>query len=139
MDIKKIKPFLLALLLGLGAYMLYDTASQPGVQDLSGGFEEVAFYRNENNTGPIIRIYAVTVSDTLWEEMKAYGDFMPHTKYGTTRVHFFAPHGPVPQELFPGAKNFEDRFLPDLLATYDKDAMGQISFRKGARSQTFRE
>jgi hypothetical protein len=103
---------------------------QPGVQDLKGNFTEVAFYRNENNTGPVIRIYAVAVEDTLWEEMKKYGNYMPHTKYGNTKVYFFAKGKSAPSKVFPGEENFEKDYQPFCLALYEKDAMSGVSFQK---------
>lgn len=111
-------------------YFIYDSFSQPGVDDLNGDFKEVAFYRNENNTGPIVRIYAVTVADTLWQEMEQYGNYMPHTKYGTTRVYFFLNSQPAPEQVQPGQQNFEKQFEPYTLARYEKDAMGQASFMR---------
>jgi hypothetical protein len=127
---KKIKKGILLVLVVVAGYLVYDASTHPGVQDLKGNFEEVAFYRNENNTGPIVRIYAVTVEDTLWEEMKTYGAYMPHTKYGTTKVYFFRKGTPAPAELFPGPENFDQRYNQHLLAQYGKDANGQVSLRK---------
>ena len=109
-------------------WFIADAMNQPGVQDLKGGFREVAFYRNENNTGPIIRIYAVTVADTNWQEMEQYGNFMPHTKYGNTRIYYFLNTNPLPTEVYPGSENFEARFQEFAVAKYEKDAMGQVSF-----------
>jgi hypothetical protein len=83
-----------ALLLG---WFVYDSLSQPTGQDLPGNFQEVATYRNENNMGPIVRVFAVTVADTLWTEMRQYGDLMPYTKYGNTKVYFFRQGQPVPK------------------------------------------
>jgi hypothetical protein len=109
-------------------YILYDSLSQPGVKGLKGNFQEVSMYRNENNTGPIIRIYAVTTSDTLWDEMKKYGDIMLHTKYGNTKVYFFKEDQPVPHQLFPGSVNFEPEYNSQCLAKYEKDVMDQVTF-----------
>lgn len=125
---KPTKYILLSLTAALIIYFIYDSFSLPSVDDLEGDFKEVAFYRNENNTGPIVRIYAVTVADTLWQEMEAYGNYMPHTKYGTTRVYFFLNNQPVPDQVQPGQPNFPSQFEPYTLARYEKDAMGQISF-----------
>lgn len=108
--------------------VFWATLSQPGTSDLGGSMKEVALYRNENNTGPITRIYAVSTTDTLWQDMKTYGDLMPYTKYGTTRVYFFAADGPTPAELVPGEQNFDERFQENCLARYDKNTMGQINF-----------
>ena len=126
----KLKHILLILSAALIVWFIYDSFSQPGPQDLEGDFKEVAMYRNENNTGPIVRIYAVTVADTLWEEMQAYGDYMPHTKYGTTKVYFFLEGKPAPTEVYPGEENFEQQYRPYAVAIYEKDAMSQVSFRK---------
>jgi hypothetical protein len=112
-------------------WFVVDAGSQPGVQDLRGGFTEVALYRNENNTGPIQRIYAVTVADTTrWAEMRQYGDFMPHTKYGNTRVYFFAAGRPAPTVLRPGTEPFDPAFAGNCLAVYEKELMGNVSFKK---------
>ncbi|WP_317195358.1 hypothetical protein [Rufibacter roseolus] len=126
----KLKYTLVAVFAALMVWFVKDAFTQPGVQDLSGDFEEVAIYRNENNTGPIQRIYAVTVSDSLWDQMQQYGDFMPHTKYGNTKVYFFLEGQPAPKEVFPGAQNFDAQFQPHCLARYEKDAMGQVSLVK---------
>ena len=109
-------------------WFVWDAFSQPGVNDLQGGFEETALYRNENNTGPVIRIYAVTVANPETAEMEAYGNYMPHTKYGNTKVYFFSNSKPFPKEVYPGEENFATSFKP--LATYEKDAMGVVHFKK---------
>ncbi|MBD1398420.1 hypothetical protein H9Q13_14710 [Pontibacter sp. JH31] len=124
----KLKHILLAITAVLIVYFIYDSFSQPSVDDLKGDFKEVAFYRNENNTGPIVRIYAVTVADTLWQEMEQYGNYMPHTKYGTTRVYFFLNSLPAPAQVQPGQQHIAPEFAPYTLARYEKDAMGQVSF-----------
>ncbi|MEJ8802898.1 hypothetical protein [Pontibacter sp. H249] len=124
----KLKHILILISVVLIAWFIYDTISIPGVDDLKGDFKEEAFYRNENNTGPIIRIYAVSVNDTLWQEMQAYGELMPHTKYGTTKIYYFLNTKPLPSEVYPGTENFEARFQEFAVAKYEKDAMGQVSF-----------
>ena len=127
----KIKHFL-----GLGAgallvWFIVDAASQPGPQDLPGDFQEVALFRNENNTGPIVRIYAVTVGDTSrWQEMQQYGALMPYTKYGTTKVFFFAKKGPHPTQLQQAPPHFAATFNRYCLASYQKDLMSKVSFAK---------
>src|SRR5690349_17733193 len=108
----------LGLMLG---YFVYDALNQPGVEQLKGGFQEEAFYRNENNTGPIIRIYAVSVLAPETAELEAYGNFMPHTKYGNTKVYFFRKGNPIPKSLHPGESNFPERFQKYLIAKYEKD------------------
>lgn len=127
----KIFKYFLAALLGLAMiYILYDSFSQPNTNDLKGNFKEVAVYRNPNNTGPIIRIYAASLQGTPWDEMQKYGELMPYTKYGTTTVYFFPEGQPVPKILFPGITNFEPEFNMNCLAKYNKDANGQVTFVK---------
>lgn len=132
----KLKHILLIISLALVAWFVYYSFSQPGPQDLKGDFREVAFYRNENNTGPIIRIYAVTTSDTLWQEMQAYGNYMPHTKYGNTKVYFFHSSQPVPAEVTPGDVNIPTQYQQNVLAVYEKDTMGQVSLIRHPFSST---
>lgn len=117
-------------ILSLLGYILYDSFSQPSTGDLSGEFKEVAFYRNENNTGPVNRIYAVTLKDTLWQQIQTYGELMPHTKYGTTKVYYFLQGKPAPTHVSAGKDNFEDIFKPYCLAVFEKDALSRISFKK---------
>ena len=114
-----------ALLIG---YILYDSFSQPTTSDLKGNFRQTAEYRNENNTGPIIRIYAVTVQGNPWDEMQQYGDMMPYTKYGSTKVYFFHETQPAPKTLVPAEPNFGAEFKQNCLAVYEKDGSGQVKF-----------
>ena len=121
------------LILGAVALLLiwfiFDSLSQPGVGDLPGNFQEAASYRNANNTGPIVRVYAVTVADTLWPQMRQYGDFMPHTKYGNTKVYFFRQGQPVPPQVRPGEVNFNPEFNKYCLAKYEKEVLGNVTFQ----------
>jgi hypothetical protein len=114
----KPKYLVLGAVVALLGWFVFDSLSQPGVSDLPGNLQEVAAYRNENNTGPIVRIYAVTVADTLWHSMQQYGALMPYTKYGSTRVYFFR------------APAFDAQFNPYCLAEYEKEPMGKVSFRR---------
>lgn len=122
-----------ALILVVAALMVWiisDTVTQPGISDLEGEFEELAFYRNENNTGPIVRIYAVYASDTLWDQMRAYGEFMPHTKYGNTKVYFFSSKENAPKTLRSDEPNFDEGYNTYCTGFYEKSAMGQERFVK---------
>lgn len=124
---KNKKSLLLLALAAMIGYIVYDSTSQPTVDDLQGGFREVAMYRNENNTGPIVRIYAVSVQDTHSKDMLKYGDLMPYTKYGTTTVYFFDAAKPFPNSLAASEPYFDPKFSPNCLAVYRKDANGQVS------------
>ncbi|MBI0398622.1 hypothetical protein [Cyclobacterium marinum] len=122
--------YLIAVMVGvLLVVIVYQSLNQPGVNDLNGDYTELAVYRNENNTGPVVRIFAVYTQDELWDDMRAYGDFMPHTKYGNTKVFFFnkALEG---LELSPNSPYFPERFQEACLAVYEKTAMGGSSFKE---------
>lgn len=125
---KKIGLALLAI--ALIGWMLKDTFTQSGIEDLKGGFNEVANYRNENNTGPVQRIYAVTVKDTTGAQLKEYGDLMPHTKYGNTKVYYFFEGKGAPSQLVPGNINFDAKYNNNCFALYEKSAMGNVGLLK---------
>jgi len=110
--------------------MVKDTFNQPGIEDMKAGFKEIVKYRNDNNTGPVQRIYVVTVKDTVWKELEDYGNLMPHTKYGNTKVYFFMQNANIPQSLQPGEVNFDPVFNKDCIALYEKSAMSQVAFNK---------
>lgn len=111
-------------------WMLTEVATETGINDMKSGFKELAFLRNEQNTGPVIRLYAVGISDTLWNELEAYGNYMPHTKYGTTRVYFFMKDTPAPDKLFLEDGNFPDKYKPYCVAVYEKNGMSQSRITK---------
>jgi hypothetical protein len=119
-----------AIVLILVFFMVKDTFNQPGIEDMKAGFKEIAKYRNDNNTGPVQRIYVVTVKDSVWKEIEDYGNLMPHTKYGNTKVYFFMQNANVPQILQPGEVNFDPGFNKDCIALYEKSAMSQVAFNK---------
>lgn len=118
------------LVLGLIGWMLKDTFTQSGIKDLKGGFKEIASYRNENNTGPVQRIYAVMVKDTAQAQLQEYGDLMPHNKYGNTKVYYFLEGKVAPTDLSPGDINFDVEFNKNCLAVYEKSAMGNTGLTK---------
>lgn len=111
-------------------FVVRDTLNQPGIDDMKAGFKEVAKYRNANNTGPVQRIYIVTVKDSVWQEIQDYGNLMPHTKYGNTKVYFFMENKTAPTELQPGEINFDVSFNKFCIALYEKSAMSQVAFSK---------
>lgn len=127
---KNKKLLFLALIALVVGFIVYDSASLPNAGDLKGNFKEKAFYRNENNTGPIVRIYAVSVEGEVWDEMKQYGDLMPYTKYGTTTVYFFDASQPVPDKLNAAEPHFDGAFEKNCIAVYSKDQNGEVSFKK---------
>lgn len=110
--------------------IIWNVLNEPGIKNLKGDFKEVAFIRNEQNTGPIVRIYAVSVEGEHWKEMEQYGNYMPHTKYGTTRIYFFSAGSPYPSSLALGDDNIPTEMEENCLAIYEKDGMSQVKLRK---------
>ncbi|ERJ59245.1 hypothetical protein [Sphingobacterium paucimobilis] len=81
-------------------YLIWDSFSQPTIKDIPGDFTEVAFVRNEQNKGGIIRIYAVTVGDLQNAKFDACADLFPTNDYNSvTRIFFFDKNQPYPTAL----------------------------------------
>ena len=103
---------------------------QPSSADFETRFTEVLRYRNPNNTGPVLHVRLVTVSDTNWRELLAYGGLQPHSKYGTTTVYFFSEGAPLPPALNPREPHFDPQYGPGCLARYQKLGQGQERFEQ---------
>lgn len=127
---KKQSLFIIIIVLIIVGWIFKDVFTQSGVEGLKGGFTQVATYRNENNTGPIQRIYAVTVKDTIGAQLMEYGNLMPHSKYGNTKVYYFLNGSIVPANLSPGDINFDSKYNPSCFAIYEKSAMGNFGLRR---------
>lgn len=127
---KKYKAYILLLSVLIIIAIIWNAITEPGIKDLKSDFKEVAFIRNEQNTGPVIRIYAVSLNSEDWKEMEQYGNYMPHTKYGTTRIYFFLNNREIPEELNFGEVNIPEKYKKNCIAIYEKDGMSQTSIRK---------
>ncbi|MFZ4102026.1 MAG: hypothetical protein ACOYKR_08725 [Sphingobacterium thalpophilum] len=127
---KKYKIYILVITLLIIIAIIWNTISEPGIKDLKSDFKEIAFIRNEQNTGPVIRIYAVSMKTENWDEMERYGNYMPHTKYGTTKIYFFLNSNEVPENLNFGAINISEHYQKICIAIYEKDGMSQHSIRR---------
>lgn len=89
-----------AALVLLVGYFVWDSYSQPDISSIKGRFEEVAFVRNEQNKGGIIRIYAVTVQDVYDANYEACAETFPVNDFGSyTKIYFFDKSKPYPTEL----------------------------------------
>lgn len=101
------------------------------INSIEGNFEELAFERNENNTGPIHRLYAFSVSDTLWENMQKHADLLPHTKYGTTEVFYFVNLDvTIPINLILKDSKASSFDKSSCVAYLKKDGMGSIKIER---------
>ncbi|GAA0880703.1 hypothetical protein GCM10009119_36730 [Algoriphagus jejuensis] len=102
--------------------------SNPGTKAFEGKFEELGFYRNENNTGPVLRVYAIRALDTDIQWMREFADAQPHTKYGRTLVFFFTSDIDEKVSLSPQEPFFPEELQPYLLAKFEKTPMGEGRF-----------
>lgn len=127
---KKYKVYILVVSVLIIIAIIWNTITEPGIKDLKSDFKEIAFIRNEQNTGPVIRIYAVSMKTENWEEMERYGNYMPHTKYGTTKIYFFLNSTEVPKDLNFGDINISEQYQKNCIAIYEKDGMSQSSIRR---------
>lgn len=125
MNKRRMLGFGVAILL-VFVFIFKDSFFLPDVESLKGEFQEVTFVRNEQNTGPVIRLYVVSVARKENAQFEAYGDFMPHTKYGVTKVFFFDKKIPIPRTISENEPYFDTaRFKPT--AKYEKNPMGSTS------------
>lgn len=121
------KKFILVLaVISCIGLILYNSLSQPGIEQLQTNFKEISFDRSEQNAGPVLRSYVVTVDKVNLTEMEIYGNFMPHTKYGNTRIYFFDA-----TKSFPKSSNLSEPFFAkeledNCLAIYEKNGMGAV-------------
>ncbi len=100
MKTKKKVWFIAIPIILLLSYLIYDSFSQPSLKDIPGQFEEVAFARNEQNKGGIVRVYAVTVGDLNNAQYDDAADLFPTNDYNSmTRIFFFDKNKPFPTEV----------------------------------------
>jgi len=119
-----------AVVLILTIQIIRSSFSNPGMERFAEDFEELGFYRNENNTGPVLRIYAIrSLHSNTPEYMQEFADAQPHTKYGRTIVLFFSPDLNEKVILSPQEPFFPEKFQPFLLAEYQKTPMGESRFQ----------
>ncbi|MBB6324628.1 hypothetical protein FHS59_000243 [Algoriphagus iocasae] len=124
--------YLLALLvLILVVWIGKESFTQPGLEQFEGKYKPLSSYRNENNTGPVVRIITVKALDSNTDWMRSFGDFQPHTKYGRTMVFFFSKEIDQEINLSPTEPYFTSGLKPYVLATYEKGPMGDVKFIEG--------
>ncbi|MBB2949665.1 MULTISPECIES: hypothetical protein [Sphingobacterium] len=97
-------------ILAILAFMLKDSLTQKSIEDLPGEFKEVAFVRNEQNKGGIIRIYAISVGKPAEADYKACIDLLPVNDYGSsTTAYFFDKNTPYPTSLTIEAPHYDGK------------------------------
>lgn len=111
-----------------GIILIFDSKEFSQPTKLIGGFKEVAFYRNENNDGPVVRIYAVSVKNPDIAEYNDYGNAMPYTLHGNTKVYFFDVSGEVPNNLVFHYPHF-DTLKYKAIKLYERNGANQVSIK----------
>jgi|SRR5690606_20624537 hypothetical protein len=116
------------ILIAFIALLAQDLLRHRGPTNLKGGFEEIAFVRNEQNKGGIVRIYAFRVTDTLGADYMGCGELLPHNDYGSvTTVYFFQSGTPAPSSLQLEPPHFDTlKFRPIAVYTKGKDGVGRV-------------
>lgn len=109
-------------------FIVKESFSGTGTEAYQEQFEELGFYRNENNTGPVLRLYAYRALTSDPAVMKEFADLLPHTKYGRTLVFFFEEAVIDSVALSPEAPYILPSLQPQLIATYEKTPMGEGRF-----------
>ncbi len=119
-------------LIGIALFLsiIYITFNQPGEERYAVEFKEIDFLRNENNTGPINRIYAIYVQDSAWQDMASYAASKPYTKYGSTKVFFFIKEYSGQTFLSWNNDHIPENIRRDCIASYHKENNGRVRFLK---------
>lgn len=126
---KRNRKWIIGLAIGLFiALVVQDILSNRGPADLQGGFQEIAFVRNEQNKGGVVRIYGYQVSDTLDADYQGCGDLLLHNEYGSlTKVYFFQKGTAMPTSLQLDSPHFDTlQFRHVALYIRGKDGVGRV-------------
>lgn len=115
--------FLIVLILVI---VISDSSLLTNSQKIRGGFTETAFYRNENNSGPVIRVYAVKVDSPLVADYDSYGNSMPHTEHGITKIFFFDAKKGAPDKLNMNSPHY-DTAQYKAVWVFQKNAVGRVT------------
>lgn len=127
---KRYRTLLLCLVVVvLGALLVQDFLQRQGPADLQGGFKEVAFVRNGQNKGGIVRVYAFSVADTAGADYLGCGELLPHNDYGSvTTAYFFPPGHAMPESLRLEPPHFDTtRFHPVAVYVKSEGGIGRVS------------
>jgi len=112
--------------------LIRDFLHHRGAADLKGGFEEIAFVRNEQNKGGIVRIYAFRVMDTVGADYMGCGELLPHNDYGSiTEAYFFESDAPAPLSIQLDPPHFDTvQFHPVAVYTKGESGVGKLKIIK---------
>lgn len=114
------------LLIVIVVIIVRDSSLLKNTEKIRGGFTEVSFLRNENNSGPVIRLYSVKVDSPLVADFQGYGNSMPHTEHGTTKIFFFDASKGAPEKLSLQSPYY-DTTTYEAVSIFQKNAVGNTS------------
>jgi hypothetical protein len=117
------------VIVALVLYIGKESFFQPGMERFEGKYEELGHFRNENNTGPVLRIYAIRTLDEDQTWMKEFAESQPHTKYGKTLVYFFSQDVSGPIELSRTPPYFDQSLDEKVVASFERTPMGEPRFK----------
>ncbi len=117
--------FIGIIVLGVLGLIVKESFSGQGVAAYQDKFEEIGYFRNENNTGPIQRVYAFRTKEQNSEVLKSFANLLPHTKYGRTLVFFVAETWKEPVVFSPAPPYLPNSLQSHLIAEYEKTPMGE--------------
>ena len=126
---KPLVTFLLVITVVVVLFLIVkESFSNQGMAAYQDQFVELGHYRNENNTGPVLRIYAFRSLTRDPEVLKEFAELLPHTKYGRTLVFFFGEAMTDSVSLSPAPPHISPSLEPQLFAKYEKTPMGEGQF-----------
>lgn len=108
--------------------LVFDSKNFSQPSKLKGGFKEIGFYRNENNDGPVIRVYSVSVMDPRIAKYEDYGNAMPYTLHGNTKVYFFDSKDEAPTKLIFNYPHF-DTLKYKAIKVYERNGANLVNIK----------
>lgn len=123
------KLYIVSAIVIFAALVVWDALQHRGPSGLDGGFEEIAFVRNGQNKGGIVRIYAFSVTDTAGADYLGCGELLPHNDYGSiTKAFFFEAGKAMPHEIQLDPPHFDTlQFRPVAVYTKGEDGVGNVA------------
>ena len=114
----------LATVLILIMIVVYGYLPLDNLKAIPGGFEKVAYVRNENNQGGIYQYYIYTVQDTARAEYQKLMDKLPFNgKTGRVTVYFFYKNAPYPTSIQYTSPHFDEQTY-QALRVYSRSKAG---------------
>lgn len=105
---KRTYQILVFILVAAAIVFGYEVFYRSSEDKLPGGFERVAYVRNENNMGGTLSFYVYTVADTTTADYESLAGRLPHNKhYAVSTIFFFDRNLPVPSTITVEPPHFD--------------------------------